>query len=66
LRGFPNPTSLERLRHEGVHYLIVHQAGYSPARAESVVTALLTNPSLKHLGHFSDGRGVAAVFRVIR
>jgi hypothetical protein len=66
LRGFPNATSVERLRHEGVHYLIVHQSGYSPGRALSVVTALLTNPSLKHLGHFSDGRGVAVVFRVVR
>jgi hypothetical protein len=66
LRGFPNAISVERLRHEGVQYLIVHPSGYAPDRAESVLTVLSDNPSLKHLGHFFDGRGDAAVFRVLR
>jgi hypothetical protein len=66
LRGFPNAISVDRLRHEGVHYLIVHPSGYAPDRAQSVLTVLSDNPSLKHLGHFFDGRGDAAVFRVLR
>jgi hypothetical protein len=64
LREFPDAASPERLRRDGVRYVIVHASSYAPDRAREVLTALSTDLSFIQLGHFHDGRGDAFVFKV--
>ena len=62
LEGFPDETSVVRLRGDGVRYLIVHSGGYSPAERARIVESLVAEFGLAYLGDWPDGWGDAVVF----
>ena len=64
LRRFPEPFSLRVLRREGVRYLVIHQSGYGEDRDvyEQILSTLDAAESVRSLGPFSDGEGLATVY----
>ena len=60
--GFPDERSIQRLRRDGVRYLIVHLREFDPDDRAQVVTTLHNGFGLAELARLSDGRGDAVVF----
>jgi hypothetical protein len=60
--GFPDERSLQRLRADGVRYLVVHLIEFEPERRESILSDLRNGFGLAELTRRSDGRGEAVVF----
>jgi hypothetical protein len=61
LRNFPDQQAMERLRRDGVRYLVVHLGEYNRDHAVLVQQAL-AQYQLRELGRFFDGAGTAAVY----
>jgi hypothetical protein len=61
---FPDARALDRLRRDGVKYVLVHPAFYHPADAERVVSALASHSDLVQLGRFDDGRSTALAYEL--
>jgi hypothetical protein len=64
LQNFPADPATRVLQRAGVRYVIVHLSSYPGARAAAVLTGLVSNRAYSELGSFSDGQGVAMVFRL--
>lgn len=64
VREFPDGSSVEHLRKEGVGYLLLHLVDYTPEDAVTIVNVLKHRDRLEELGRFDDGRGEAVVFRL--
>jgi hypothetical protein len=62
VRGFPDEASIERLRRDGVRYLVVQLWRYRRDEGVRVVDALTVRYGFRELGRFEDGTGQAAVF----
>ena len=62
LAAFPDEKSINRLRRDGVRYVVVHLIEIEPARREAVLDALRNGFGFAELTRQSDGRGEAAVF----
>ena len=62
LAAFPDEESINRLRRDGVRYVVVHLIEIEPARREAVLDALRNGFGFAELTRQSDGRGEAAVF----
>jgi hypothetical protein len=61
---FPDDRAIERLRRDGVGYVVVHVSLYRGAGAEEIVSAVAARSELVQLGSFSDGQGDAVVYRL--
>jgi hypothetical protein len=61
LQGFPDARSLAQLKDDGVRYLIVHGAFYSPSEIEGIHAAL-RDAGMAELVEQSDGEGPAHLF----
>jgi hypothetical protein len=62
--GFPDETSVHRLRRDGVRYLVVHLGEFEPAQQDRVVRSLHEDFGLAEMVRLSDGRAEAVVFAV--
>ena len=62
LAAFPDEKSVNRLREDGVRYVVVHLIEIEPAKREAVLNALRNSFGLAELTRQSDGRGEAVVF----
>jgi hypothetical protein len=62
VKGFPDQKSIERLRKDGVRYLVVQLWRYERDEAVRVVDALKVRYGFSELGRFDDGTGKSAVF----
>jgi len=62
VRGFPDEKSIERLRRDGVRYLVVQLWWYRREERTFVLDALKLAYGLRELGRFYDGDGDSAVF----
>ena len=62
LAAFPDEESINRLRRDGVRYVVVHLIEIEPARREAVLDALRNGFGFAELTRQSDGRGEAVVF----
>ena len=62
LRGFPDERAVERLRRDGVRYLVVQLWRYRRDEAIRVQDALTLLYHLRELGRFNDGSGDAVVY----
>ena len=62
LAAFPDEKSINRLRRDGVRYVVVHLIEIEPARREAVLDALRNGFGFAELTRQSDGRGEAVVF----
>ena len=62
LAAFPDEKSINRLRRDGVRYVVVHLIEIEPARREAVLDALRNGFGFAELTRQSDGRGEVAVF----
>jgi hypothetical protein len=62
VRGFPDEKSIERLRRDGVRYLVVQLWWYRRDERTFVLDALKLRYGLRELGRFYDGNGDSAVF----
>jgi hypothetical protein len=61
LRHFPDATSLGQIDRDGIRYLIVHRAEYSPPQLDAIRVAL-ADAGIVELGHFDDGEAGALIF----
>jgi hypothetical protein len=61
LHDFPGPDAMRQLRRDGVRYVIVHAAGYSPADLDAIHAAFLAAGTAE-LVEQGDGEGQAHVF----
>lgn len=64
LRRFPDDIAIARLRADGVRYVIVHAASYSPDTLGQLLSRMAMSPSFRQLGRFNDGRAEASVFTI--
>ncbi|HEX6973837.1 MAG TPA: hypothetical protein VF147_05510 [Vicinamibacterales bacterium] len=64
LAHIPDETSAQRIRADGVRYLIVHPASYENGLGGDVLARISASPHFTQLGVFFDGRADAAVFAV--
>jgi len=62
VRGFPDEKSIERLRRDGVRYLIVQLWWYRRDERTFVLDALKLRHGLSELGRYYDGNGDSVVF----
>lgn len=62
VRGFPDEKSIERLRRDGVRYLVVQLWCYRRDDRTFVLDALRLRYGFHELGRFFDGNGDSAVF----
>jgi hypothetical protein len=62
VRGFPDEKSIERLRRDGVRYLVVQLWCYRRDDRTFVLDALRLRYNFLELGRYYDGNGDAAVF----
>ena len=62
VRGFPDEQSIERLRRDGVRYLVVQLWCYRRDDRTFVLDALRLRYGFHELGRFFDGNGDSAVF----
>ena len=62
VRGFPDEQSIERLRRDGVRYLVVQLWWYRRDERTFVLDALKLRYGLSELGRYYDGNGDSAVF----
>ena len=62
LRDFPDERAVERLRRDGVRYLVVQLWRYRRDEAVRVQDALTLLYHLRELGRFSDGSGDCVVY----
>jgi hypothetical protein len=62
VRGFPDEKSIERLRRDGVRYLVVQLWCYRRDDRTFVLDALRLRYGFRELGRYFDGNGDAAVF----
>ena len=62
VRGFPDEKSIERLRRDGVRYLVVQLWWYRRDDRTFVLDALRLRYGFRELGRFYDGNGDSAVF----
>jgi len=62
LRDFPGEASLKQIRTDGVRYVIVHQRDFWQVDLAQV-HARLGEMGMAELGTFSDGNGVATLYR---
>jgi len=63
LHEFPSVTSLNQLRADNVRYVIVHKGAYSESLRSRIETELAL-AGMAGLGSFSDGGGVATLYRM--
>jgi hypothetical protein len=63
LRTFPDDRSIDRLRRDGVRYVIVHASAYEP-EVRSSLEHRLDRPEMIELGRFQDGSGTALLYRM--
>jgi hypothetical protein len=62
VRGFPDEKSIERLRRDGVRYLVVQLWCYRRDDRTFVLDALRLRYNFRELGRYFDGNGDSAVF----
>jgi hypothetical protein len=63
-RDFPDDRSLAQLRRDGVAYLVIHPAIYSPATWEALEARIDGNAAFTQLGRFDDADGTTLVYRL--
>jgi hypothetical protein len=64
LQPFPGDPSTRVLQRAGVRYVVVHLGSYTQSEGAAVLSALAVNSAYTQLGSFSDGRGIAVVYRL--
>jgi hypothetical protein len=64
MREFPDARSVERLRQDGVRYVVVHLVEYRANEGAGIVDTLVRHHILAELGRFWDGDGDAVVLEV--
>ncbi len=64
VQGFPDKRSIGTLKRAGVTYVIVHLALYTQAASTEILGAIELEGEFRYLGHLSDGRGTAVVYRL--
>jgi hypothetical protein len=64
VQGFPDIRSIAGLRHSGVAYVIVHLSLYKQAESAGILAELALLGEFRYLGHLSDGRGTAVIYRL--
>jgi hypothetical protein len=62
VRGFPDEKAIDRLRRDGVRYIVVQLWRYRRDKAIRVQDALTLRHHLRELGRFDDGTGDCVVF----
>jgi hypothetical protein len=62
--AFPDDRAIDRLRRDGVRYVLVHPAYYQPIDAARVLRELGRRPELQELGRFHDGTSTAIAYRL--
>ena len=62
VRQFPDEKSIERLRRDGVRYLVVQLWRYRHGEGIRVLDALSVRYRFHELGRFDDGTGESVVF----
>ncbi|HXW05620.1 MAG TPA: hypothetical protein VD833_10345 [Vicinamibacterales bacterium] len=64
MRGFPDERSLDRLRHDGVRYLVVHLEQYSREDQVRIDEALTERAGFPVLARFAQGEETTVVWAV--
>jgi hypothetical protein len=64
LQPFPRDPSTRVLQRAGVRYVVVHLGSYTQSEGAAVLSALAVDNAYTQLGSFSDGRGIAVVYRL--
>jgi hypothetical protein len=62
LQQFPAAAALRQLRHDGVRYVIIHEAEYA-ARDMAAIRATMTASGMAELGRYPDLDGIAALYQ---